>query len=160
MSDLRAMFVEAGFDAPEALLQSGNVIFGSRDRTCTQLEGILEAEALSRLGLKVRIFVRELAEVDRVIAQNPFTQEALADPGHLLVHFLDRRPLSFDVDRLQIAIQGPEQIRGGSKHLYILYPAGIGTSTVSRTPGWSTLVGPGTARNWNTILRVAACPRG
>jgi hypothetical protein len=37
-----------------------------------------------------------------------------------------------------------------------VYPEGIGTSEVDRTPGWKDLAGAGTARNWNTVLKLQA----
>ena len=155
MADLRQMFSDLGFDRVETLLQSGNVVFSSAGHSSQELEALLQEESHKLLNLNVRYFVRSHDEWNAAIAANPFAQEAECDPSHMLIHFMAEMPLAFDVERVQALIAGPESIRAGSKHLYVSYPAGIGTSTIARTPGWNRLTADGTARNWNTILKLA-----
>jgi len=155
MADLRQMFSDIGMSAPETLLQSGNVVFGCSGKNSSELEPILEAEASKRLSLDVRFFVRSAEELDGVISKKPFADESQADPSHLLVHFLSVMPLAYDIERVQANIAGPERIAAGIKHLYVVYPNGIGASTIARTPGWNRLTSDGTARNWNTVLKLA-----
>ena len=160
MADLSRVFSELGYCDAKTLLQSGNVAFIGHASSCRDLEIQLQAECQARLGLDVAFFVRTAEEWTEVIEFNPFTPMALADPSHLVVHFLNEMPLAYDVDRVQGAIMGPEEIRAGSKHLYVTYPNGIGTSTIGRTPGWNKLTANGTARNWNTILKLHAMLHG
>jgi uncharacterized protein (DUF1697 family) len=51
---------------------------------------------------------------------------------------------------------GPEVIRGDGKQLYIIYPAGIGRSKLTGALIEQKLKCRGTARNWNTVLKLAA----
>jgi uncharacterized protein (DUF1697 family) len=57
------------------------------------------------------------------------------------------------------ALRGPEVFRADGRQLYIVYPDGIGDSKVAKTPGWNTLTGDGTGRNWNTVLKIAKAIR-
>jgi len=54
------------------------------------------------------------------------------------------------------AIVGREVIRAGGRHLYIVYPDGIGRSRLTNALIEQKLGTQGTARNWNTVLKLAA----
>ena len=56
MTDLRDFLTKLGFEDVRSLLQSGNVVFGSRARTGAELERFLEAESVKRFGIDVRSF--------------------------------------------------------------------------------------------------------
>ena len=93
------------------------------------------------------------------IARNPFPKEAESDPGHLLVVFLKEAPDAKSVKALQSAIKGPETVRSEGKQLYVVYPAGVGTSKLTNALIERTLGTRGTGRNWNTILKLATLVR-
>jgi uncharacterized protein (DUF1697 family) len=64
------------------------------------------------------------------------------------------------VDALRAAVPGPEVIHAAGRHAYITYPNGIGRSRLSGVLIEKTLGTRGTARNWNTVLKLgtlAAC---
>ena len=66
-----------------------------------------------------------------IIARNPFPLEAKTDPSHLLVMFMKSAPSAKDVNELRKSITGPEVIAADGKQLYLVYPAGIGTSKLT-----------------------------
>ena len=156
MSDLRDLLAGLGFDGPRSLLQSGNLIFRSDAQTGAGLERLLETEAGKRLGLHADFFIRSAKEWREVVARNPFRKEAERDPGHLVVMFLKSMPKANDVKAVQAAIVGPEIVRADGRHLYIVYPAGIGTSRLMNVLIEKKLAIRGTARNWNTVLKLNA----
>ena len=160
MADLRDLLTQLGLADVRSLLQSGNIVFGANGRTATQLERLLEAEAEKRLGLHTDFFVRTAKEWKDVVAHNPFSKEAARDPGHLLVMFLKDPPSAVGVKALQAAITGPEVVRAGGKHLYIVYPAGIGRSRLTNAVIDKQLGTRGTGRNWNTVLKLDALAAG
>ena len=151
MSDLRDFLAALGFGEPRSLLQSGNLVFQSDTLTGEALERVLEAEAKKRLGLETTFFVRTPKEWRALVANNPFPDEAKKDPSHLLVLFLKAAPARKAVDALQSAIVGPERVRAVGREAFIVYPDGIGRSRLTTEKH----VGRGTARNWNTILKLA-----
>jgi uncharacterized protein (DUF1697 family) len=156
MSDLRSLFVELGLVGATSLLQSGNVVFQSERLTGAALERLLEVETAKRLNVSADYFVRTAAEWKKIVARNPFPKEATDDPGHLLVMFLRKTPSTKNVDELRVSIQGPELIQPDGKQLYMVYPAGIGRSKLTGLLIEKKLDSRGTARNWNTILKLAA----
>jgi uncharacterized protein (DUF1697 family) len=61
-----------------------------------------------------------------------------------------------NVSAVQAAITGRETIRGDRRQVYIVYPDGIGRSRVSNAFLEGKIGIRGTARNWNTVLKLAA----
>src|SRR5262249_26600127 len=133
MSDLRDLLGALGFTDGKSLLQSGNLVFASDGRTAAELERVLEGETTRRLGLTVDYLVRSAAEWQTVVDRNPFPEETKRDPARLVVTFLKATPQARDVKALQTAIQGPEVVRADGKHLYMVYPTGIGRSKLTNT---------------------------
>jgi len=156
MADLRGFCAGLGFADARTLLQSGNLVFESARRTPAQLERLLEGEAARRLALRTEFFVRTAREWKDVIARNPFHEAAERDPSHLVVLFLKAAPEPRTVGALQAAIAGPELVRADGRQAYITYPAGIGRSRLTNALIESKLGTRGTARNWNTVLKLAA----
>jgi uncharacterized protein (DUF1697 family) len=160
MADLRDLLAGLGFRDARTLLQSGNVVFSGRARGGAALEGRLEKETFERLGLRTAFLVRSPAEWADVVARNPFPNEAKHDPGRLLVMFLKSAPEPNAVEALRAAVRGPEIIRAGGQHLYISYPDGVGRSKLTGTLIEKKLGTAGTARNWNTVLKLGALAGG
>jgi len=156
MADLRDLLTRLGLLEPRSLLQSGNLVFRSGPGARAELERLLETEAEKRLRLRTDFFVRTATEWKAVVARNPFRREAERDPSHLLVMFLKNLPDAGSVKAVQAAITGAEAVRAEGRQLYIVYPEGIGRSRLTGTLIEKKLGGRGTARNWNTVLKLAA----
>jgi uncharacterized protein (DUF1697 family) len=159
MADLRNFLTELGFEEVRSLLNSGNLVFSGGRKTGATLERLLETEAEKRLGLRTDFHVRTADEWATVVAKNPFPAEAKRDPGHLVVMFLKKAPTAKAVETLRAAITGPESIDAVGRHLYIVYPAGIGRSRLTNNLIDSKLDTRGTGRNWNTVLKLAELAR-
>jgi uncharacterized protein (DUF1697 family) len=70
--------------------------------------------------------------------------------------FLKKLPVGGAVEALQEAIRGPELVRLREKDAYITYPDGIGGSHLTNAFAERKLGTRGTARNWNTIMKLRA----
>lgn len=156
MSDLRNLATELGFGGARSILQSGNLVFRCDPRTGVDLENVLEREAKKRLGFHADFFIRSAKEWREVVARNPFRKDAERDPSHLVVMFLKSAVNAKNAKVLQAAIAGSEIVRADGRHLYIVYPDGIGRSRLTNALLEKKLGIRGTARNWNTVLKLAA----
>jgi uncharacterized protein (DUF1697 family) len=155
MSDLRDIITGLGMQDARTLLQSGNVVFRSSVRSAAKLEQLLEQALAQHLGRTTEVFVRTVDELKAVIAGNPFPEFAARDPSHLLVVFLKEAVNPTAVEALAKAITGREEVRADGRHLYIVYPDGIGRSRLG-TLREAKIASRGTGRNWNTVLKLAA----
>lgn len=156
MADLKALLSDLGMKHPQSILQSGNLVFESTARATAALEKLLEASATKSLGLETSFFVRTGAEWQQAIADNPFPKEAKLDPSHTVLMCLKEAPPPAAVTALQDAIKGMEVVKAKGRHAYFLYPDGIGTSKLTITLIEKKLGTTGTARNWNTVLKLGA----
>ena len=156
MSELRDLLTQLGFERARSLLQSGNLVFLSDARTGGELERLLETEAETRLGIHADFLIRSAKEWREIVVRNPFRKEAERDPSHLVVMFLKAAVNAKDLKAVQAVITGPEIVRAGGRHLYIVYPDGIGRSRLTNALIEKKLGIRGTARNWNTVLKIAA----
>ncbi|HEX3928128.1 MAG TPA: DUF1697 domain-containing protein [Gemmatimonadales bacterium] len=155
MADLRAALTKAGLANTRTLLHSGNVVFEGSRRSGAALERWLEAETVARVGVAAEYMVRTPAEWRAMIAANPFRAEASDTPALLHAFLCKEPPTAAQIKALKAAIPGREKMAAGSHHLYVYYPDGAGESRLNAAL-LDRLVGSATARNWNTVLKLAA----
>ena len=156
MADLRAFVEKLGGEDVKTVVQSGNLVFQRPAASTAKLEAQLEAAAVKQLGLATDFFVRTGKEWERIIAANPFPREAKTDPSHLVMMTLRDEPAPGAVNELRAAIKGREQVRTNGREAYFTYPDGIGTSKLTIAIIEKKLGTRGTARNWNTVLKLGA----
>ena len=156
MADLRNLLANLGFANVRSILQSGNLVFESHVSTTSRLEVHLTQAAKAHLALETEFFVRTAREWRAIVTGNPFPNEAKRDPAHLVVMLLKNADDRKHVAALEKAIPGREAIRAGGRHIYIVYPDGIGESRLTNTLIEQKLGAQGTARNWNTVLKIAS----
>ena len=154
MSDLRAMLEKVGCEEPRTLLLSGNVVFENPSSSIAGVERLLEEASTRHLGVTTDYFVRSAKEWLGIIDDNPFAKEAKADPGHLLMMCLRDAPSAAQVKALQSAIKGREVVKAKGRHAYFVYPDGVGRSKLTIQVIEKALGTRGTARNWNTVLKI------
>jgi len=157
MAELRTMLAALGCGNPRTLLQSGNAVFTLKARSSqTAFEATLEAQAQLRFGMPVAFMLRSATEWDAIIAGNPFPEAAQRDPAHLVLMALKGEPAAAAVKALRDAYDGPETIHVAGRNAYLVYPEGIGRSKLTNALIERKLGVAGTARNWNTVLKLAA----
>ena len=144
MAELKKMCEEAGFTKVKTYIASGNVIFHS-PKSEGQVKKALKIRVEANIGKPVVILVRTAAEMAGIASRNPFPE---ASGSQVLAIFLDAAP---PADSLMRAIGNKtEQLRLGTREIYVWYPDGIGNSKL-RIPAGEN----GTARNLNTVAKLA-----
>lgn len=155
MGDLVAFARDLGLSEPRTLLQSGNLVFESPAKVDAALERRLEGEAEKRFGFAVDFMVRSAAEWQALMVANPFTEAVRDDPAHLLVMPLKTAPAKGALERLRAAIKGRELVELAGRNAYLVYPDGVGRSKLTIAVIERVLGVRGTARNWNTVVKLA-----
>ena len=148
MSELRALCEGAGFTDVQTLLASGNIVLRANEKGA-KLEAKLEKLILDEMALKTDVFVRTGAELDAIIAANPFKAFAKSQPSFLVVTFMRERASAAEMKAMEETALLGEEVKQGKGCLYIKFPKGQGPSKLN-TPKL------GTARNWNTVTKLAA----
>jgi uncharacterized protein (DUF1697 family) len=156
MGALRDLVAGLGYSDVRTLLQSGNVVFRGKAASGMRLEAKLASLTKKLIGVETDFFVRSLDEWQTIVARNPFPQEALRDPGHLVMMCLRDEPSPAKVKALQASIAGREKVKAVGKQAYLVYPDGIGESRLTIALIEKKLETRGTGRNWNTVLKLQA----
>ncbi len=154
MADLRTMCAKIGLADAQTLVVSGNLVFRSAVTSSEKLEQLLEASSTRHLGVTTDYFVRSAKEWQGIIANNPFPAEAKSEPGKMVMMCLRDAPTPAAVTALQAAIKGREIVRAHGKHAYFVYPDGQGRSKLTIAMIEKAFGTRGTARNWNTVLKL------
>lgn len=154
VSDLRAMAAEMGLANPRTLLASGNLVVES-DRAPAVLEAAVEVEMKRRFGLDITAMVRTSDDWQALIAANPFPNEAAAHPSKALAMVMKAGIRDGALDGCRALAEGGERVEAVGDVLYFWFPNGQGQSGIFKkaTP---RLLGMGTGRNWNTVLKLGA----
>jgi uncharacterized protein (DUF1697 family) len=151
MPRLRELLTARGYGGVRTHLRSGNVLLDSdlaEEELATDLAGAIEAE----FGFAVPVVIRTGAQIAAVVAGDPLAT-VVTDPARYLVTFLPEAPPPATVDALPPADLGQHLVRG--RELYLWLPDGIANTPMGSWK-WDRLLGvPGTARNWNTVARLA-----
>ena len=136
--------------------KAGNLIFDAGRKAGPALERLLEQKLAVQFNLQTDVMVRSAAEWASVVAGNPFRDDAARDPARLVVVFLKSKATARAFDELRAAVTGPEIVHGDGQQAYIVYPDGIGRSRLTAALIERKLATRGTARNWNTVVKLAA----
>jgi len=152
MSELRAACERAGFTDVETLISSGNLVLGSKLKG-EKLEKKLEALILEELGLKTDVHVRDADQLAAIIAANPFKPFAKSNPNFLVVYFMRAKATAAEFEAMEKTSLTGEVVKQGKDCLYIKFPKGQGVSKLKMPK-------LGTARNWNTVTKLAAMAAG
>ena len=155
VAELRDMLTTLGFEDAKTLLQSGNAVFRGPAKAPAKIEQQLEAAMTKRFGMSCDYHVRTADELQDAIDANPLKAEAKKDPSRMLLSFYKAPLDKAAVKQAQAAITGPEIVRCDGRHLYMYFPDGQGNSKAAIVVGRALKV-HGTARNWNTVLKLAA----
>jgi uncharacterized protein (DUF1697 family) len=155
MARLREILAGAGFADAKTYLQSGNVVL-SADTTPAEIVALIERKVSEATRLPVSCMVRTTAELRRIVARNPFTQEAAALPKTVHVTFLAGPPSKADLAALGKISAGADRWQTAATEIYLHCPDGYGRSKLNNTALERALGMRATTRNWSTVLALHA----
>jgi uncharacterized protein (DUF1697 family) len=154
MEVLREIYESAGLWDVRTYVQSGNVVFRTRERGLAGLAKRIEDAIDQALKFRPDVILRTSSELRDVIARNPFAARSGIDPCKLLVTFLAGHP-SPEARAKALEIKAdPEEFRIDGREFFMYFPNGMGRPKV--TPGLfeKLLNTRGTGRNWNTVTKL------
>ena len=149
---LKAALVEEGFESVVTYINTGNVVLTSNDRPKRIVKRVATI-ALEHFGFSKHIMIVSRAEWAKLITQNPFPL-AVSEPAKLHAYVLERTPDAEAVKALEQKAIGPEQFEIRGRVLYYYAPQGVSNARLHPKIE-KTLKVAATARNWNTVLKLA-----
>lgn len=156
MADLRAFCESLGYGHVQTLLNSGNVVF-SAPRADATAAAKIEKGIASKLGVDSRVLVITGAELDAILAENPFA-ECETNPSRFLVTVLATNANLARIEQLAAQSWGAERLGIGSRAVYLWCANGILESKAVVALG-KAVGDAGTSRNWATMQKLQALTR-
>jgi uncharacterized protein (DUF1697 family) len=155
MAALRASLAAAGLTDVRTYIQSGNIIAGSPLRTHAQVSHLVRTVIATDFSVDLPVITRRSAEIDRLMAANPFAAYVQQRPHLIRVIFLDAVPSRERVERLAAVEAIQDTCRVIGNHVYVDYVHGY-HNTYRTAPWFTRVLGvDGTERNWRTVLALA-----
>jgi uncharacterized protein (DUF1697 family) len=152
MKELASLFEQAGFKNIKTILNSGNVIFESKELPEAKIVDKMEKAIAAKFGFEVGVQVRKLDEIKMIVEKNPFRPLKPDKDTHWYVTFLN-----------DFNGKIPDSPSDSYKLLSIQYDAlfsilyrNKGKSTDFMTILDKTFGKNVTTRNWNTLVKIAS----
>jgi len=155
MDDLREIFLSMGLSNVWTYIQSGNVGFETKEQDIQQLKRKIGNHLQKKLGYQVPVILREFSEIKNMPAQNPFKGYTDNDQIKLYVCFLEKPPDQHPRLPLINEKEGLELIKIIKADAYLISRPlkgryGFPNNFIEQELGVIS-----TARNWNTVLKIA-----
>ncbi len=158
MAQLRELLTQRGYEDIRTHLQSGNVVLRAPARAA-RLERDLAEAIEAQFGFAVPVIVRSPAQLDSVVADEPFG-DAVTEPKLYQVSFLAGPAPAGTEQRLQGLAAGAERVKVRGAEIYAWHPDGIGRSKLATALGLPTMGVVTTTRNFRTVRALAELAAG
>lgn len=155
MASLKGLYESLGLHQTQTVLQSGNAIFRADSTEARAIVSQIEDGILQHFGFESRVILRTPEQLMTITADPVFSIEERETPNRCLVMFTEQPPMPDTVSGFLQAHKGSEIVRFRGDEVYAYYPNGAGQSKLSNNALEKSLNITGTARNWNTINRLA-----
>lgn len=157
MKELVGELKALGLQNVSTYIQSGNVVFKSRECGASGLERRIQSAIRKSHGFSPNVFVFGLDELENAVASNPFP-DAESNPKTLHLFFLASTPKDPDLKILENLKSDNERFEIRGTVFYLHAPEGTGRSKlaarVERSLGVSV-----TARNWRSVCKILEMAR-
>jgi uncharacterized protein (DUF1697 family) len=154
MDDLRALYESLKLENPRTYVQSGNVIFRTKEKNGPQLAKKIQGAIQKKFGCCPEVILRTPDQMRKAIAANPFPERTKVEPAKVLVTFLAAQPPREAEANLEKLTGFPEELHLNGCELYIYFPNGAGRSKLPWAAVDKLLKVTGTARNWNSVQAI------
>lgn len=159
MADFRAALEELKYRDIQTYIQSGNAVFAASG-DAKKIAAAIAERLQKRTGARTEVMVRTHEQLGAVIAGNPYAAEAAENGAKVHVAFLAGPAAETARAALEAIVARYPSRRDryhlAGSHIYFHFPDGAAETkftgkTLDRAIGVA-----GTARNWNTVLKVYA----
>ncbi len=155
MDRLKKLYISLDFKDVKTYIQSGNVIFKSKESDQLKLSKIIENKINEIFAFDVKVLIRTKKEMDNVINGNPYKQE---DFNHIYVTFLSNIPsekLIKDLNNIvEDMVDNTDKYYITKKEIYLFLTNGYGRTKLNNNFFEKKLGTSATTRNWRTVNKL------
>jgi uncharacterized protein (DUF1697 family) len=151
MDVLKMMYQNLNFTNIKTYIQSGNVIFESKNTDCETLASTISQKIKQTFGYDVPVIVKTKDEMNIVLANNPFINSQEAQFLHLT--FLSAQPTQDNINKIKGDF-GNDAFVFAQKSVYLYCPNGYSNTKLTNGFLESKLNVMATTRNWKTVATL------
>src|SRR5215211_1769316 len=149
MPELRKMAEDLGYTGVATYINSGNLILQTSKKAAA-VEGALAKAIKDRFGLNIDVTVRTQAELQKVVAGNPYPD---GNPSQVTVAFLTEAPGPQAKKQVADFAAEHEPFTFADREVYVNYSQGLGRSKLAEK--FSSIIGvSSTVRNIRTVGKL------
>jgi len=154
MIELKSLFEDLGFHCVVTYIQSGNVVFSSKEKSSEKLEAKISSTIKNKFGFDVKVIVVSPEEIEYILKNNPFIKKK-EDIDKLCITFLSETPSVEYIKQFAAISYSPEEYFIEGKHIYLFLPNGFGKAKLNNNLFENKLKVVGTSRNWKTVKALS-----
>lgn len=155
MSDLKGMFEALEFSNVVTYIQSGNVIFDSKESAHTKLAEQIRDAIKNKFGFEVPVVIRTVKELKQATESNPYYTSD-SDINKLHLTFLNESPSEENIKETERYDYAPDLFTIKDKDVFIYCEGKYHQSKLSNAFFEKKLKVEATTRNWKTVLKLVA----
>jgi uncharacterized protein (DUF1697 family) len=158
MAGLRTLLSDLGYTDVATHLQSGNAVISS-EQPAAALEHDIAAAIEDQLKVSCVVLIRTAAELAATVSKNPLGG-APENPSRYFVAFLSAAPDQDKAAALARVSVDPDRLWLHGREAYLWCPGGAADTKLTGAMLEKQLGVRATARNWNTVTRLASLTAG
>ncbi|HMG16770.1 MAG TPA: DUF1697 domain-containing protein [Saprospiraceae bacterium] len=151
MLELKAMYESMGYINIKTYIQSGNVLFQSKESNPELLGKLIEDKILEKFNFDVPVIIITQKEIKYCINHNLFLKREDIQLDKLHVTFLSTEASQDLIDKIKDFKYTDDEFIIDGKLIYLYCPKNYGESKLSNNFFESKLKVKATTRNWKTV---------
>lgn len=153
MKAFAAALTKGGLADVRTYIQSGNVVFGSKEKSAARLAEIVARAAEDVAGFEVKVQVISADELKKAAQGNPFAKAASTDQKSVHLFFLSEKVATSELATLSALKTDHEDFALKGPVFYLYSRDGLSASKLAEKAG-RVLAARATARNWRTVTTL------
>ena len=153
MAELKVHFENLEFENVQTYIQSGNVIFCSKEKDNKKLKKIIESKIHEVYNFSVSVIILTKEDLQSAISNSPFNENN-SDISKVYISYLDSIPDEIPLAELDKYKSPTEEFRIIGNNIYLYFPDGYGRTKLNNNILEKKLNVRSTSRNWKTSNKL------
>jgi len=155
MLELKQLFVDLSYFDIVTYIQSGNVIFSSKNLDTVEIEKSIIDAVEKQFTYSIKVLVLTKTQLNTIFNSNPFILKHNLDVSKLSITLLNNKPELGEVVQIQILIHSSnDAFEINNKSVYLYLPDGSRNTKLTNNLFEKKLKSSATSRNWRTITKL------
>lgn len=154
MELLKRLLQSLGFFDVKAYIQSGNIVFQSKENYTKEIEELIQNSIKKHFGFDVPVMTFTAEEWIRIANENPLIKDRTKDIQFFHITFLSEKPQIDAIEQLKNLNTQNDEFYIIENAVYLYCPNGYGNTKLTNTLFERKLKVNATTRNWKTVLKL------